>query len=527
MSNLFGKDDMSSGSAVADQDGSGSKSSYGQIVKSSSIMGGVAALSLVLSMIRTKFAAVLIGATGTGLLANFVAVQGLFATVSGLGIQSSAVRDVASAYAKGDSAQIGRAVLTLRRSCWITGVVGALALLLLSPWVSKLTFGSHEYQWQIAALGITILLGNLYGGQVALIQGTRRIADLARIQILAGAGGTGAAIACYFWLGLRGLVPALLISAVIQLVLAWTFARQVPVPVVTMSYRDSFMNARGMVSLGIAMMWTGLVGSAVAYGINIVITHHLNLQAVGIYSAAMALSGVFASFVLNAMGSDYYPRLTGVADNDAALNRLVNEQTEVGLLLAAPGLVATITLAPWIVQIFYTREFLPAATLLQWFTLGCLGRVIGWPLGYLLMAKAKGKWLIGSETTIHAVHLALVYVGVELFGLRGAALAFFLVYLLYTAMVFLIGRKLTSFAWSRNCAVQIGYACGFMAIAWLVAQLDSVAVSTAIAIPLVLAAGVHSIIGLTDRLGMEHRITRLVLRLPLVGRLAMRKPTQK
>lgn len=511
-------------SAVASSDG---PSSYGQIVKSSSIMGGVAAVSLVLGMIRTKFAAILIGTTGTGLLANFVAVQGLASTLSGLGIQMSAIREVATAWAKGDAGEIGRTVLTLRRSCWITGIAGALAVVLLSPWISLLTFDSHIYQWHIAALGLTVLLGNLQGGQMALIQGTRRIADLARIQILAAAGSTAASVVCYFWLGLQGLVPALVLAGAIQLLISWRFARRIPVPSVSMSYRESFATAKGMAGLGIAMMWTGLVASAVIYGINILITHQLDLHALGIYSAAFALSGVFASFVLNAMGSDYYPRLAGLADDHRAMNRLVNEQTEIGLLLAVPGLIATITLAPWVVQFFYTRDFLPAAALLQWFTLGCLGRVISWPLGYVLMAKSRGKWLMGSETSIHAIHFVLVYAGIQFFGLTGAALAFFALYLLYIAMVYLIGRHLTGFAWSRACVLQILYACGFLLLAWLVAQVDSTVTSTSIAIPLIAAAGLHSMAGLIARLGPAHPITRMAARLPVLGRLAGRGAAQE
>ena len=73
------------------------KASYGQILKSSSLMGGAAGINMLLGMVRTKFAAVLIGTTGVGLVASFGAVQGLIGTLAGLGIQSSAVRDVAAA----------------------------------------------------------------------------------------------------------------------------------------------------------------------------------------------------------------------------------------------------------------------------------------------------------------------------------------------------------------------------------------------------------------------------------------------
>jgi len=42
--------------------------SYSQILKASSIMGGAAGINMILVMVRVKFAAVLIGTTGVGLL---------------------------------------------------------------------------------------------------------------------------------------------------------------------------------------------------------------------------------------------------------------------------------------------------------------------------------------------------------------------------------------------------------------------------------------------------------------------------
>ncbi|MEK9776722.1 MAG: hypothetical protein VW339_11375, partial [Quisquiliibacterium sp.] len=73
-----------------------SENSYAQILKASSIMGGAAGINLLLGMVRVKFAAVLIGTTGVGLIASFTAIQGLIGTLAGLGIHSSAVRDIAA-----------------------------------------------------------------------------------------------------------------------------------------------------------------------------------------------------------------------------------------------------------------------------------------------------------------------------------------------------------------------------------------------------------------------------------------------
>ena len=160
------------------------KSSYGQILKSSSIMGGAASITMILGMIKTKFAALLIGTAGVGLQASFMTIQSLVGTIAGLGISSSAVRDVVQTVAKDDPNSIGRAVLTLRRMSWLTGLLGMATMVVLSPLLSIWTFDSDEYTWDIAALGSIILFGNIAGGQTALIRGMRRIGDMARLQIV-------------------------------------------------------------------------------------------------------------------------------------------------------------------------------------------------------------------------------------------------------------------------------------------------------------------------------------------------------
>ena len=50
-----------------------------------------------------------------------------------------------------------------RSFCWLTGLVGAGAMALLSPFLSQWTFGSDEHVFDIALLGLVILMGNLDG----------------------------------------------------------------------------------------------------------------------------------------------------------------------------------------------------------------------------------------------------------------------------------------------------------------------------------------------------------------------------
>jgi PST family polysaccharide transporter len=302
--------------------------------------------------------------------------------------------------------------------------------------------------------------------------------------------------------------------AAVQLAASWHFARRVPVPVVAVSWRESFDLAGGLVRLGLVFMWSGLVGSLVAYLTRALITQQLSLEAVGIFGAAFALSGIFINFVLGAMGADYYPRLTAVASDRNAVNRLVNEQTEIGLLLAVPGLLATLSLAPWIIRLFYTGAFLPAADLLQWFVLGCLGQVLSWPLGFVMLALGKGQWFFITETSANILHLGLIGLGLWALGLEGVALAFFMLYLAYTAGVYAVARHLTGFAWSAATWRLLGWLLPLVAVTFVAARLLPLWPATVFGGVATVVVSVLCLRGLVERIGAEHRIVRAACRVP-------------
>ena len=142
------------------------KKSYSRIMKSSSLIGGAQFINILIGMVRVKFVAVLLGPIGVGLVATYQATVQLIGTIAGLGLQSSAVRDIAQAVSNGDQEHIGRTVLTLRQMCWLTGGVGTLAVALLSNTLSQMTFNSPDYAQEIALVGLTILFANLQGGQM-------------------------------------------------------------------------------------------------------------------------------------------------------------------------------------------------------------------------------------------------------------------------------------------------------------------------------------------------------------------------
>ena len=66
----------------------------------------------------------------------------------------------------------------------VLGVIGALALVAFSKQVSTLTFGSAQHTAAVCLISLAVLFQLVSAGQGALIQGMRRIADLAKMNVI-------------------------------------------------------------------------------------------------------------------------------------------------------------------------------------------------------------------------------------------------------------------------------------------------------------------------------------------------------
>jgi PST family polysaccharide transporter len=485
-------------------------------------MGGAYVLNYVVGLVRMKVVAVLLGPAGVGLISLYTSSIGMIGAVSSLGIGTSGVREIAHAHQQNDSFRTSETVHVLRRACWAAGLLGwTLAAVLAEP-ISIWVLGSREHSTAVAVLGVTLLLGALSGGQGALLQAMRRIGDLARISIVGTLINTAVAIGLYAWLGERGIVPVLVAMALVSLAVSWWFARRIQVESATLSWLEAIAGASRLVKLGAAVMWSGLLAAGLDLLTRAVITREYGIDAAGMYQAAWILSGVFAGFILNAMGTEFFPRLSGIIHEHATATRVVNEQAEIGILLALPGLLGTLAFAPLVMELFYSERFLPGAHLLPWLLLGVCGRIVSWPLGYILLAKGASRLYVGAETAFAVVQMSLIVWLVPSCGVVGAAYSSVVAYAVYAIGLSVVASYLIGFTWSKDVKALMAIA-GLLVIA-------GVAVRSAlpewqgliVGSLLLLAASAMSVRGLSARLGSENRLARLCRLVPggkwLVGR---------
>jgi PST family polysaccharide transporter len=439
---------------------------YVQIFRASALIGGSTAVGVVLGVMRTKAIALLLGPAGVGLFGVYGAIVDLVATIAGLGISGSGVRQVAAAAGESDTGKIEATIRATRRLSVALGALGGLALIALAIPVSRLSFGSPDHAIPIMVLGAAVFLRCIAWGEGALLQGLRRIRELALTSIVGAVAATVGSIVLVWWVGEAGITAAIVLTAAASLVATLWFSRRVGsggrAGADTTRLRDLYSS---LLTLGVVFMVSALGGHVGAYAVRTTVFRTLGADAAGHYQAAWTIGSLYIGVILAAMTTDYYPRLVAAISDPKRCNAIVNEQVRASLLLAGPGVLATLTFSSPALSLLYSPEFRPAAETLRWIGVGMALRIVTWPLGFMIVASGRKVLMLTVELVWTGFYILCSWMLIERLGLVGAGLAFALSYLLHWAMVFPIARQMTRFAWDpENWRLIVTYLAGIMVV---------------------------------------------------------------
>ena len=417
--------------------------SYREILKSSSIIGSASVINIVINIIKVKALAMLLGPAGVGLMGLYQNIMNMGATLAGCGIGTSGVRQLAASAGEASTLAI------VRRTLWLAnlvlGVAGMAVLWLLQEPVSQWVFGDIAHASEVGWLGLGVLLTLIAGSQTALLQGLRRIGDLARVSVTSAFLSSALGIVLVYWLGDQGVLWFVLTAPAVSTLVAGYYAARLPRPQSAHDWLAISQQWQAMLKLGIPLMAAGLLTLATQLAARTIILRELGLEASGYFQAAWAISMTYIGFVLGAMSADYYPRLSAAINDHPQARRLVNEQSEMALLLAGPVLLAMITFAPWAIHLLYAESFAPAIDVLRWQVLGDILKVASWPMGFILLAQGRGGLFIGTELIWNAAYVGAIFLGIQQHGLVMAGFGFWIAYLLLYGVIALAAYRLLGF----------------------------------------------------------------------------------
>ena len=332
--------DTVAASPVDDEAQGGARSSsYRDILRSSAMVGGASALVIAIGIARTKAMALLLGPAGFGLMGALTAIADFARSVSDLGVSASGVRQIAEANSSGDAQRVARTAYVLRRVSLALGLLGAGMVVLLALPISRLTFEDSAHVMPVALLSFAVLFKIIADAQSALVQGLRRIGDMAKINVIAALIGTLGSIALVYWFRVDGVAMAGVIIGASAALTAWWYSRKIKIERPQISRTAAWQETSALLRLGVAFMASSMLMMGTIYVVRIIIIREQGLEAAGHYQAAWTLGGLYIGIITQAMGADFYPRLVGLIKNHPETNRLVNEQAHVSLLLSGIGVM--------------------------------------------------------------------------------------------------------------------------------------------------------------------------------------------
>lgn len=460
--------------------------SYRNIIKNSSFFGGVQLFNILLTLIRGKFVAIILGPEGMGISALFNSVSNTIQKFSSLGLNQSIIREVA----EDDSSQ--RKEETIRTSLYLTNLTAFLGFLICVAFclpLSRLTFGDSSYWWQFMILGVGVAFAIAGTGKLSVLQGLHEVKRISRASVVGGLTGVCVGIPLYYLFKDKGIVPAI-VAIFLALYIFYSVSLSKSYKPAVQSNKSLlfylkktnrekiFPIAKKLLTLGIVLMAGDLLATLVTYLINLYVRIYGNLDDVGLYQAANSITNQFSGVIFAALAMDYFPRLSKVAGDNKEMNSVVNRQSEIVSWLITPAMALLILSAPLLIRVLLSENFHTIMPLMRWMGLGMLIRAFAFPMAYITFAKGNKKvFFILEGIVANIMTLVLSCLFFHWFGLIGLGYALVADNALCFLLYFIVNNRLYGYIFSKASALNFTLGVLLTGGCFVFSCLDSVSLS--------------------------------------------------
>lgn len=398
--------------------------SYRSILKGAGIFGAAKAVNILTALVRTKCAALLLGAVGVGLNSLFYTVQVFTSQLMGLGLPTGSVRTLSEAYSAGDMHYIDQHVTRVRQWGLLCGASSVLVLGLLSPLLSQLYFGTFHYVPHFMLLGWGVAALIICDIEQSVMRSLQRSFRLALSMLLTAVSALVFTVPFYWWLGVRGVIVAIVSCAIVSAIIClWQGNRTHPYRFSFsqfLHWREFWQASQPMLRTGLAFVATGLFLQGGELILQSVLATTASLTVVGLFKAGYQCSFTYPGMIFSGVVNDYFPRLSALSEDDTEGRQVVvTRQIRVMFLLSLPVVLLVCWLAPLVIRLLLSDEFLPLVPMVRWAVFAILCKAVYLPLGYIPLALNRRMHYMLLEGISCLIHLLVVLGGYWANGLEG------------------------------------------------------------------------------------------------------------
>lgn len=418
------------------------KDGYQHTIKYLGIFGGAQGFSMLLNMLRTKITSVLLGVAGQSIIAISNRTIQMFSDCTGLSLAFSAVRRMSDAYENCDDTVVGHCVKVVRSIAFLTGLLGMLLMLAVTPFISEWIFrGSSDYYLtKLLLLSPVVMLMAISNGEIAILRGTRRLNKVVIYSLATSIISLAISVPLYLFVGLGGIFPAIFATAFLQMCVLLYFTLPHYRYKVSPFSLNLLREGVDMVKMGAGYIFASILTSSAMWLICALLSDLGNGESAGLFSAGFVMITLLPGILFAALDSEYYPRLSGVAARTDIRNAMVNEQVEVQLLVQAPLLMAFVVAMPLLVPLFYDAEFVLAIAMAQFAMFGMFMRTMTYPISFLPLVNNDTLVFVVLESAYNILLVTLVVLGFLYDGFMGVGVGIAVAHTVDFVVVYSVAR---------------------------------------------------------------------------------------
>lgn len=431
------------------------------VLKALGVFGTAEGLAMLCGLVRTKLVALWVGAAGVGLFGLLNSVVEMLGALTQSGVRNSAVRQIASRH---DEESRNVSIFVGRRLALALGILLGMLCAALSPLLSYMSFGNNSYWWAFCCLGVCILFNSLTAMESGVLQGVHKLASIAKASVSGSVLALTVSVPLLYVWRIDGVVPVIVAYSVSMLVCYWWQRHKSKFNKDAVDHTEYVESSKDMLRFGVYLTASGFVVWAVNYILMSYLNNHGGEQQLGYFQCGYTVVVKYMGVVFSAIGMEFFPRLSQALGRGVKRGSVfVNHEIYVMLCVVVALSCMLAALAPVVVRLLYSGEFLPAVPYIMLAMLGCVGRCVSWCMGYMVVAKGDGRVYMAMETASGALCLLLSIAGYNTGGLEGLGWAFAAWYMIYALMVYAVVRMRYGYRmsgatawWMICCMVLVG-----------------------------------------------------------------------
>lgn len=385
-----------------------------------------------------KIVANLSGAEGFALFGQLLNFVLIITILTGGCINQGVTKYVSEYNADSKSEKLSKLISTSFRITCYASIFMAILILLFAKTLSRYILYSNNYSIIFTIYGLTLILNSINSLLLSIFNGHKRYKELNIINICLNIAGLFFTLILSYIYNIYGVLFSVILNQSIFFIITMFFLKKEP-----WLKREFFFLKIDFYQLKLILAFAtmGIVSSAITPFASMIIRdnviNNISLASAGIYEFVQRISGSILMFFTTTLSIYFLPRVSEIFD----FNVLIREIKKVALI-SVPIMVILLILVYIlrfrIILILGNTDFIKSESLFILTLIGVFFRMLSQILGFVFVAKAKIKIVIGVEGFYNILLVALSIYMIKINGLNGAIEAFLISNIIYFVGIYFI-----------------------------------------------------------------------------------------